>query len=341
MVLAGLAAWLILALLLAGCAPATRAELPAPTATDSPAVTPAPSLTRTATISPTVTWTPEPTFTATSTPSPLPTGTFTPEAPASARFAVIGDYGQAGEPAAQVAAMIDSWEVDFIITLGDNNYPIGAAETIDENIGQYYHEYIGSYTGAYGVGAETNRFFPSLGNHDWMARGAQPYLDYFTLPGDERYYSFTWGPVELFAVNSDEHEPDGFRRDSIQAGWLREGLAASQAPWKIVYFHLPPYSSGTHGGTSWLRWPFEEWGASAVLAGHDHTYERLQIGGIPYFVNGVGGGAIYNFEEVVEGSLARFNDDWGAMRVEAFPGAITFQFVTRAGVLIDEFRMEK
>ena len=24
-----------------------------------------------------------------------------------------------------------------------------------------------------------------------------PYLDYFTLPGNERYYDFTWGPVHF------------------------------------------------------------------------------------------------------------------------------------------------
>jgi hypothetical protein len=288
-----------------------------------------------------LTQTPTLAFTEIATPLSVPTETFTLSAPVSARFAVIGDYGLAGGPEAQVAALIDTWEVDFIITLGDNNYPSGAAETIDENIGQYYHEYIASYTGIYGDGAETNRFFPSLGNHDWIARGAAPYLAYFTLPGNERYYSFTWGPVELFALDSDEHEPDGFRKDSVQAGWLRDQLAASDASWKIVYFHHPPYSSGYHGRTPWMQWPFEEWGASAVMAGHDHTYERLQIGGIPYFVNGLGGGAIYDFGEVMEGSLLRFNDDWGAMRVEAITSSITFQFFTRAGILVDHFSVEK
>ena len=24
-----------------------------------------------------------------------------------------------------------------------------------------------------------------------------------------------------------------------------------------------------------MRWPFAEWGASAVLSGHDHLYERV------------------------------------------------------------------
>ena len=38
-----------------------------------------------------------------------------------------------------------------------------------------------------------------------------------------------------------------------------------------------------------MQWPFKDWGADAVLTGHDHIYERLLVNGIPYFVNGIGG----------------------------------------------------
>ena len=69
------------------------------------------------------------------------------------RVAVIGDYGEAGQPEADVAALIDRWGVDAIVTAGDNNYMDGAAETIDANIGQYYHAYIAPYVGTYGAGA--------------------------------------------------------------------------------------------------------------------------------------------------------------------------------------------
>src|SRR5688572_15104008 len=127
----------------------------------------------------------------------------------SASFAVIGDFGHAGPVEQAVADVVKSWNPDFILTVGDNNYPDGEASTIDENVGQYYHEYIGNYEGSYGPGAATNRFFPILGNHDWRADGAQPFLDYFTLPGNERYYDFVRGPVHFFALDSDPSEPDG------------------------------------------------------------------------------------------------------------------------------------
>ena len=253
--------------------------------------------------------------TASATLIPAPAATETRQPPV--RFAVIGDYGLAGPAEEQVARLVTSWQPDLIITTGDNNYPSGAPETADENIGQYYHAYIAPYTGAYGTGAEVNRFFPTLGNHDWLTDQGQAYFDYFSMPGNERYYEFTWGPLQVFMLNSDEHEPDGVGRSSAQAAWLQERLAAATLPWKVVYFHQPPYSSGYHGSVDWMRWPFKEWGASLVLAGHDHTYERLEIDGLTYIVNGIGGGPIYPFIFPLEGSLVRYNDFHGALLVEA------------------------
>jgi tartrate-resistant acid phosphatase type 5 len=279
------------------------------------------------------------------TPSPTPTQTplhtSTPLPPGSAiQFAVIGDYGNGSQPEQDVANLIKSWNPHFIITTGDNNYPSGAANTIDANIGQYYHGFIYPYGGSYGPGATTNRFFPSLGNHDWESPNAHPYLNYFTLPGNERYYDFVWGPVHFFVLDSDPQEPDGISSSSTQALWLQAKLAASTAPWKLVYMHHPPFSSGAdHGSTPSLQWPYQAWGADAVLTGHDHTYERIFWGGIPYFVNGLGGAAIYPFGAPVSGSQVRYNADYGAMRVFANATQVTFQFINRAGAVIDSYTL--
>src|SRR5207249_2244460 len=127
----------------------------------------------------------------------------------------------------------------FVITTGDNNYPDGAASTIDDNIGQYYHSFVYPYKGNYGLGATNNEFWPCLGNHDWHATGALPYLNYFTLPGNERYYTFTRGPVQFFSLDSDSSEPDGRSSTSKQGLWLKSQLAASSALWKLVYTHYP------------------------------------------------------------------------------------------------------
>jgi len=257
------------------------------------------------------------------------------------RFAVIGDYGSGDQNAEDVANLVKSWQPDFILTTGDNNYPSGSAATIDDNIGRFYHEYIYPYVGKYGAGAEVNRFFPTLGNHDWQSDNAQPYLDYFTLPGNERYYDFTWGVVHFFALDSDSREPDGVGQSSVQADWLRQKLAASSLPWKIVYMHHPPYSSGPREDVTWMRLDFQGWGATAVLAGHDHFYERIVLNGFPFFINGLGGGAIYNFGETTEDSQMRYNANYGAMLVEASDAQISFQFINRQGEVVDQYLISK
>jgi hypothetical protein len=257
------------------------------------------------------------------------------------RFAVIGDYGKAGAPLAAVAALIDSWQVDLIITTGDNNYPLGEVSTIDENIGQYFHAYIYPYQGEYGPGADINRFFPSMGNHDWYSRTGQPYLDYFTLPRNERYYDFQWDFIHFFVLSSDWYEPDGIGKRSAQAAWLQETLAASTAPWKVVYFHHAPYASGYHRDTPHMQWPFREWGASVVISGHDHIYERLLINDLPYFVNGLGGGARYAITAPRTGSQVRYQAHHGAMLVDATPTQMTFQFINIDGEVIDIYSLVK
>lgn len=253
----------------------------------------------------------------------------------SMRFAVIGDYGLAGQPEADVAAMVDRWAVDAVVTVGDNNYPDGEAGTIDANIGQYYHAYIAPYQGTYGVGAEENRFFPALGNHDWRADGAAPYFAFFTLPGNERYYSIRRGPVEFFILDSNVQEPDGITADSAQAQWLREQLAASDAPWKLVILHHTPYTSSQRRSNRTLQWPFAEWGAAAVIAGHDHLYERLEVDGIFYLINGAGGKDLYPFGPPEVGSLVRYNQDHGAQLITAAEQCLNISFFSRANELID------
>ncbi|MBK8615772.1 MAG: metallophosphoesterase [Anaerolineales bacterium] len=256
-------------------------------------------------------------------------------------FAVIGDYGLASQNEEDVANLVKSWNPNFIVTVGDNNYEKGLAETIDQNIGQYYHDYIFRYTGKYGNGSSTNRFFPALGNHDWGNNGIKPYLDYFTLPGNERYYDFVGGSIHFFILDSDRNEPDETSATGKQARWLKNGLAASTSPFNIVILHHAPYSSGTHGSTSYMQWPFKDWGAQAVLSGHDHLYERLLINDIPYFVNGLGGDSLYSLGSPLAESRVLFNQDYGAMRVEANNTSVKFQFFTRANLLIDEYTISK
>jgi len=232
------------------------------------------------------------------------------------------------------------WQPDFIVTTGDNNYPLGSSTTIDENIGQYFHEFIYPYKGNYGTGAEFNRFFPALGNHDWDSENAKPFLDYFSLPSNERYYDFVWEPVHILIVDSDWREPDGIGLSSAQAAWLKEGLESSSTLWRIVVMHVPPFSSAYHDSEVALQWPFQDWGANAVISGHNHVYERLEIDGLVYFVNGLEGDFKYPFRTPIAGSEVRYNQAHGAMLLEASSEQLLFKFINISGEIIDTYSID-
>jgi len=258
-------------------------------------------------------------------------------------FAVIGDYGSDGKYEADVASLINSWNPNLILTVGDNNYPGGEDATIDANVGKYYHKFLANYSGNYGSGTTTMQFFPSLGNHDWDCLGCRraplPYLDYFSLYGNGRYYDFVRGNIHFYALDSDPREPDGVTADSTQALWLKERLAASNSEYNIVYFHHAPFSSGNSGNTVALQWPFKEWGASCVLSGHDHHYERFDVGGLPYIVNGVGGRSLYSVHLDSKSSVFRKYIDsqhFGALKSVVDSMQMVIQFYSTERVLLDQ-----
>lgn len=119
-------------------------------------------------------------------------------------------------------------------------------------------------------------------------------------------HDFSWGLVHLFALDSDTQEPDGSKSTSAQAAWLKEELTGADEPWKIVYFHHPPFSSGHHESMNWMRWPFAQWEATAVLAGHDQVHYKAS---------------------------------YGAMLVQATEQQITFQFINWQGEVINTYRI--
>ena len=276
------------------------------------------------------------------------------------KFAVIGDYGDGtfryGNHAANVANIVDSWSPEFVVTVGDNSYlpkKDKEADQYDSDVGQFYHQYIYPYSGQYGQGSDINRFFPAIGNHEYyepkFGIGIQAYLDWFNLPGNERYYNVRWSDdVEIFIINNyngysskdqGNEEPDGWDANSIQASWLQFQLALSTATWKLVFGHLPPYASGVASGESLsARWPFKEWGADAMFASHRHNYERLVVDEMLYFVNGTGGFGLYDFSEPVPGSQVRIKE-YGAMLVEVNPNDITFKFINESGVELDSYTL--
>jgi predicted phosphodiesterase len=239
---------------------------------------------------------------------------------------------------AAVAKLVKSWQPDFVVTTGDNNYPKGEASTIDDNIGKYYSDFIGNYHGVFGKGAATNRFFPVLGNHDWYASkvGCQAHLDYF---------EFQQGPLHFFMLDNDAHEPDGVKPGTKQYHWFEKATADSKAPFQIVVAHHPPFSSGEHGDDATAQWDYAKHGVDLLLAGHDHNYERIERAGLTYVVNGAGGANLRRFKKIVEGSRVRYNAKHGAMLMETEQTSDAWllhgRFVNIDGEEVDHFTLKQ
>ncbi|MBU0478660.1 metallophosphoesterase [bacterium] len=145
--------------------------------------------------------------------------------------------------------------------------------------------------------------WPCLGNHE---QNAQYYFDFFSLPNNERWYSFDY--LNARFIQLDSYFSD-FKPGSKQFQWLEEELNSCTKQWKFVTLHSPLFTSGPHGalgedgtkpqeesiayGQEFLLPLFEKYGVDMVFSGHDHAYERNKKGDIYYIVSGGGGAPNY------------------------------------------------
>jgi len=113
---------------------------------------------------------------------------------------------------------------------------------------------------------------------------------------------------------------------------------------KIVYFHHPAYTTALHDPPSpWMAWPFQSLGASIVMSGHEHLYERIQKSdGMTYIIHGLSGHPwIYSLDGCtpIPGSVVRYNDDHGVLLGVATQNQLTFCFYSLNGTIVDQFTL--
>jgi predicted phosphodiesterase len=202
------------------------------------------------------------------------------------RFLAFGDSGGGGSDQWQLQEQMLTVPYDLIIHTGDIAYEDGTLAQYQANVFDVYAELFRSIP-----------FYPAAGNHDYHTLSAEPFRDVFNLPGDsgEKWYSYNWGPAHFVALDTESDY-------KTQAAWLDKDLEANPSPWKIVYMHRPPYSSGSHGSDTTLRnllAPiFKKHNVQLVLAGHDHDYERMiPQNGTAYVVTGGGGRGTYSVDK--------------------------------------------
>jgi predicted MPP superfamily phosphohydrolase len=244
----------------------------------------------------------------------------------SLKFAAFGDFGNGNaaeyQTAAQLIKTYAGFRFDLVTTIGDNLLGSESPQDFRDKFEIPYKPLLDS-----GV-----KFYAALGNHD--LRDERDYKP-FNMNG-RLYYSFK-APnqdVRFFVLESGDMSPD-------EVKWIDNELRASTEQWKIVYFHVPVYSSSaTHGSNLALRATLEpmfiKYGVSVVLSGHDHVYERTRPQhGITYFVVGSGG-------ELRRGDLRRtsltavgFDADNAFLIAEIIDDSMYFNAISRTGKIVD------
>lgn len=212
------------------------------------------------------------------------------------KFGVIGDM-YPGATQLKVFEALKKYksllDYQFMLTLGDNVYSGASDNDYQQNFFKVYS--VGNFLKQVPV-------FSALGNHDYDGSGriqdanTMAYFQNFDLPtkgqlggissNSEAYYSFDYANIHFISLDTEGFGPDGKRLiddNSIQMKWLINDLESSKMPWKIVYFHHPPFTKGTYDSDvvpilTLVRQKlvpiFEKYKVDLVLNGHSHVYER-------------------------------------------------------------------
>jgi hypothetical protein len=206
---------------------------------------------------------------------------FPPDGRPDLRLAIAGDVGDSGARIRSTAAAVarlgtdDPW--DALLLLGDNVYPAGDPDGLDDVV-------FGPFGPVLDGGAE---LLAILGNHDVKGDRTDEMVRRLGMPG--RWWSRTIGDLLLVGLDSNQPENPG------QRAWLERTLRASDARWKVVALHHPPYSAGYQGSSTDARDAFvplfERYGVQLVLSGHEHDYQRSEeLHGVTYVVSGAASG---------------------------------------------------
>lgn len=151
----------------------------------------------------------------------------------------------------------------------------------------------------------------------------------------DRWYTWRAGPAAVVVLDSTRAD------DPAQRAWLEDTLSTTDATWRIVALHHPPYSAGWHGSSGNVRAAFEplfsRYGVRLVLAGHDHDYQPSEpVDGTTYVVSGAGAKTRPTDRAsftAVSWSTQHFVD------LQIWPDCLEGQAVAQDGLVYDRFEL--
>lgn len=165
----------------------------------------------------------------------------------------------------ETLALAQQWPNAPILALGDTAYGRGTPI-------EYEHCFEPTW------GQLKPRLLPAPGNHEYGSPGAFGYFDYFgTQAGSDRngWYALTLRNWLILSLNSEVDASPS----SNQGKWLGQQLRKNPEKCVLAFFHRPAYSLKDRGGREHALVLFKQLqqaGATLVLNGHNHFYERTK-----------------------------------------------------------------
>jgi len=246
-------------------------------------------------------------------------------------FGFVGDTQQAEDRLEPLMAQFAGHGVEFVLHLGD---------MVDEATSDLEWDRLISAALKHRI-----RLMPVVGNHDvrrdYADDGSSRFRQYFPdLP--HTFYHFRHRGVNFLMLNSER----SFVYGGEQAAFLRWHLEWNGGT-TIACLHRPTFTASDRDRASmvarrvWLHGAVRNAHVVAVLAGHNHYYERTKLlDGVTYVVSGGGGGVLR--EEAEHGdrrtaAMTTGRNHFGIGRV--FDDRIVVEILSLDDERLDEFSL--
>jgi hypothetical protein len=250
------------------------------------------------------------------------------------RFVVYGDTRSGGSRHRALVRRIGQAAPDFLIHTGD----LVEAGSAKSEWDRFFSVEAPLLRGA--------PFYPTLGNHEDYdpALYDSDYLDVFHLPGNELWYAFDYGHARFLCLKADGYPVGVYYPQGEQLAWLEEQLAANEAPWLLVFFHVGVFTSRSEdvlelGMRERLVPLFEQYGVDVAFMGHHHSYERLEVNGVTYIVTAGGGAPLYDLQAPEPGSQAAALA-YHVVQIDVAGDRLRGQAIDRRGRVLDAFELD-
>ena len=166
-----------------------------------------------------------------------------------------------------------------------------------------------------------------LGNHEYYGDTyASSANAYFGLSDEEvapDYYSTQYGNVYVAVINY------GISDYEKAINWIKKDAAKSDATWKVLTLHQPPYYTNPAGSTEAnakkIRKLADDAGFDFVFSGHDHSYARtaaqkdgkLNENGTVYYICGSTGEKSYDIVKNDSFNFEMLDGNYNAIYITA------------------------